>query len=543
MLDTLVVMRERIDEAAFVAVTFARAGMVQAENPLRALKSLDALRRWGTSIAGGYASAAIRRPSATALIDDEGSLSFAELDQRANELARGLSAAGIAAGDGIAVICRNHRYFVEVTIAADRIGADLIFLNTMFAAPQVSDVCNQERPVAIVYDEEFSEAVAPASEGRIPLIAWSEGSSSGEVPTLDQLRAGQSSAPLKPPPAPGRVIILTSGTTGTPKGAQREQPSSLIPAASLLAVIPLRARGITLIAPPLFHSWGMAHFSLALMLTSTIVLQRGFDPEQSLIAAARHGAETLVIVPVMLQRMVDLPADALLGVDLSRLKVIAASGSTFPGELALRAMDRFGDTLYNLYGSTEVAWATVAGPADLRDAPGTAGRPPRGTVVKLFDEHDRPVTEVGVTGRIFVGNGLGFEGYTGGETKQQIDGLMSAGDLGHFDAEGRLYIDGRDDEMIISGGENVFPREVEDLLADHPGVLEVAVIGVADADWGQRLRAFVVTSAEGGPDEAELQALVRDRLARYKVPREVIFIDELPRNATGKVLRRNLESQ
>ena len=516
--------------------------MIKPENPLLVLRSLDLLRRWGTSIAGGYASAAVRRPNATALIDDDGPLSYSQLDQRANALARGLAAAGIGAGDGIAVLCRNHRYFVEVTIAADRIGADLIFLNTMFAAPQVSEVCEQEKPVALVYDDEFSETVAAASVGRTALIAWTDRSGSSPQRTLDQLRVGQATGPLDPPPSPGRIIILTSGTTGTPKGAQREQPSSLAPAASLLDVIPLRARGVTLIAPPLFHSWGMAHFSLALMLGSTIVLQRGFDPKQSLMAAARHGAGALVVVPVMLARMVDLPADALVGVDLSRLKLIAASGSALPGELALRAMDRFGDTLYNLYGSTEVAWATVAGPEDLRAAPGTAGRPPRGTVVSLFDESDQPVNGVGVTGRIFVGNGLGFEGYTGGQTKQQIAGLMSAGDVGHFDAEGRLFIDGRDDEMIVSGGENVFPREVEDLLADHPGVSEAAVIGVVDSEWGQRLRAFVVVSGDGGPGEVELQELVRGRLARYKVPREVLFIDELPRNATGKVLRRELSS-
>ena len=534
-------MRAKIDEAAFVARTFARAGMVKPENPLLLLRSIGVLRRWGTSIAGGYASAAVRRPNATALIDDAGSLSYSELDQRANALARGLIAAGIGAGDGIAVLCRNHRYFVEITIAADRIGADLIFLNTMFAAPQVSEVCDHERPIAIVYDDEFSETVAVASEGRTAFVAWADSAGGSPHQTLDQLRVGQLTGPLDPPPSPGRIIILTSGTTGTPKGAQREQPSSLAPAASLLDVIPLQARGVTLIAPPLFHSWGMAHFSLALMLGSTIVLQRGFDPKQSLIAAARHGAGALVVVPVMLARMAELPADALLGVDLSRLKVIAASGSALPGELALRAMDRFGDTLYNLYGSTEVAWATVAGPADLRAAPGTAGRPPRGTVVRLFDDQDQPVTAVGVTGRIFVGNGLGFEGYTGGQTKQQIAGLMSAGDVGHFDSEGRLFIDGRDDEMIVSGGENVFPREVEDLLADHPGVSEAAVIGVVDAEWGQRLRAFVVVSGEDGPNEAELQDLVRVQLARYKVPREVFFIDELPRNATGKVLRRELD--
>ena len=516
--------------------------MLRPENPLRLAKSIDALRSWGTSIAGGYASAAIRRPDSIALIDDDGALTFAQIDSRANALARGFISEGIGNGDGIAVMARNHRHFVETTIAADRIGADLIFLNTMFASPQVSDVCDREAPVAIVYDDEFAEVVAPAAESRKKFVAWTDepDEAGTQARTLDQLRSGQITEPLSPPPSPGRIIILTSGTTGTPKGAQREQPSSLVPAASLLAAIPLKAGETTLIAPPLFHSWGMAHFSMALMLGSTIVLQRGFDPGESLAAAARHGATALVVVPVMLQRMVDLPEAALAGVDLSRLRIIAASGSALPGELAIRAMDRFGDTLYNLYGSTEVAWATVAGPSDLRAAPGTAGVPPHGTTVRLFDDQDLPVTGLGVTGRIFVGNGLGFDGYTGGETKQQISGLMATGDVGHFDHAGRLFIDGRDDEMIVSGGENVFPREVEDLIADHPGVTEAAVIGVADDDWGQRLRAYVVCASAGAPDEAELQELVRERLARYKVPREVLFIDELPRNATGKVVRREL---
>ena len=535
-------MREKLDEAVFVPRTFARAGLIRPTNPIRLLKWFGVMRRWGPSIAGGYAGAAVRQPDSIAIIDDAGSLTYAEVDQRANAVARGFAAAGIGPGDGIAVLCRNHRHFVEVIIAADRIGANLVLLNTMFAEPQVSEVCDQESPVAIVYDEEFSDKVVGASESRVAFVAWTDQPDESSSVTLDQLRAGQSTAPLEPPPAPGRIIILTSGTTGKPKGAQREQPSSLAPAASLLDAIPLRAGGRTLIAPPLFHSWGMAHFSLALLLGSTLVLQRGFEPRSSLMMAARHGVDALVVVPVMLQRMVDLPPEALRGVDLSRLRVIAASGSALPGELALRVMDRFGDVLYNLYGSTEAAHATIAGPRDLRDAPGTAGRPPRGTVVRLFDEDERAVVEAGVTGRIFVGNDLGFDGYTGGQTKHHIDGLMSTGDVGHFDADGRLFVDGRDDEMIVSGGENVFPREVEDLLSDHPGIAEAAVIGVADDEWGQRLRAFVVRVGEGGPDEAELQDLVRGQLARYKVPREVHFIDELPRNATGKVVRRELNS-
>jgi fatty-acyl-CoA synthase len=203
-------------------------------------------------------------------------------------------------------------------------------------------------------------------------------------------------------------------------------------------------------------------------------------------------------------------------------------------------MDRFGDVLYNLYGSTEVAWATIATPADLRAAPGTAGRPPRGTVVKLLDDEGREVPR-GATGRIFVGNEMAMEGYTGGGHKQNVGGLLSSGDVGHFDADGRLFIDGRDDEMIVSGGENVFPREVEDCLADHEAVEEVAVIGVDDEQFGQRLKAFVVLRRDVDTDE--LKQLVKTNLASYKVPREIVVMEELPRNATGKVLKRELASQ
>jgi fatty-acyl-CoA synthase len=244
----------------------------------------------------------------------------------------------------------------------------------------------------------------------------------------------------------------------------------------------------------------------------------------------------------MLQRMLELEPAELAAHDVSRLRVIAASGSALPGGLATRAMDVFGDVLYNLYGSTEVAWVTVATPADLRAAPGTAGRPPRGTRVRLLDAQDRPVA-AGASGRIFAGNELVFDGYTGtdaGEGKAVVDGLMSTGDIGHVDEDGRLFVDGREDEMIVSGGENVFPREVEDLLAGQPEIVEAAVIGVADAEFGQRLVAFVVRERERELDEAEVKRRVRENLAGYKVPREVTFVSALPRNATGKVVKRDL---
>jgi len=335
-------------------------------------------------------------------------------------------------------------------------------------------------------------------------------------------------------------VILTSGTTGTPKGAARKQPESLDPAAALFSKIPLKARETTMIAAPMFHSWGFAHFTLGLPLASTLVLRRRFDPEDTLRAVAQHRASALAVVPVMLQRILELPRETIARYDTHALKVIAVSGSALPGELATRAMDVFGDVVYNLYGSTEVAWATIATPADLRAAPGTAGRPPLGTVVKLLDGDGHEV-KPGAGGRIFVANELVFEGYTGGGSKEIVGGLMSTGDVGHFDAGGRLFVDGRDDEMIVSGGENVFPREVEDLLADHEEIEEAAVIGVDDDEWGQRLKAFVVPRNGAELSEETVKGYVKDNLARYKVPREVVFLEELPRNATGKVLKRELQ--
>jgi acyl-CoA synthetase (AMP-forming)/AMP-acid ligase II len=245
-------------------------------------------------------------------------------------------------------------------------------------------------------------------------------------------------------------------------------------------------------------------------------------------------------VPVMLQRIMELGEQTIARYDTRSLKVIALSGSALPGELATRAMDTFGDVLYNLYGSTEVAWATIATPEDLRAAPGTAGRPPMGTIVKLLDPDGREV-EPGAEGRIFVGNEMMFEGYTGGGGKEIVGGLMSTGDMGRFDVAGRLFVEGRDDEMIVSGGENVFPREVEDLLADHESVVEVAVVGVPDEEFGQRLKAFVVRR-DDRLSEDDVKQYVKANLARYKVPREVVFLDELPRNATGKVLKRELKT-
>jgi fatty-acyl-CoA synthase len=533
-------LRKTVADKAFVVKVMHDSEVLGLLRPDVAAKMGYTFMRWGPSPATGVTLAALHHPDETAIIDERGSLTWEQLHRRSNALAHSLAEMGIGFGDGVGVMCRNHRGFIEVTAACAKIGASAIYLNTMFAGPQLAEVTSREKAKALIYDEEFSGLLEEVDDGVERVIGWTEGGTQG--PTLDSLIAAGDESNLKPPPEHARFVILTSGTTGTPKGAQRSNPEGLHTVAAMIDKIPYRSRDTFMVAAPLFHSWGFFHFAIGLPTAATLVLRRRFDPEETLKAIEDNRAQVLAVVPVMIQRILQLPEETLRSYDLSSLRVTALSGSALPGELALEWMDRFGDNIYNLYGSTEVAMATVATPEDLRAAPGTAGTPPRGTVVKLLDEDGREVAP-GEVGRIFVGSEMSFEGYTGGGGKEVIDGLLSSGDVGHFDADGRLFVDGRDDEMIVSGGENVFPREVEDLLADHESVVEVAVIGVDDDQFGQRLKAFVVLVEGADLSDEDLKKHVKAHLASYKAPREFEFLDELPRNATGKVLKRELHER
>ena len=522
--------------------TLTRAGIIRPSRPDRVLQTGVALVRWGPTPAAAYTINAARYPDDVGIVDEAGTLTFLEIHRRTNALAHAFADAGIGAGDGVAIMCRNHRGFVEAVVACSKLGANALFLNTAFSKPQLTDVLEREEPKALVYDQEFDGLLGEADVDLKRFIAWHEPEEDSGDTRIEELVTSGNIQNLSPPKEPGKATILTSGTTGTPKGASRSQPKSMDPIAALLDRIPLKARETTMIAAPLFHSWGYAHWSLGISLASTIVLKRKFDPEATLSLTAQHQATALVVVPVMLQRILELDDETLARYDLSAVKAVPASGSALPGSLSDRWMDLFGDNLFNLYGSTEVAWATIATPEDLRTAPGTAGKPPRGTIVKLFDDDGKEVQQ-GETGRIFVGNEMQFEGYTGGGNKDVIEGLMSSGDVGHFDEGGRLFVDGRDDDMIVSGGENVFPQEVEDLLSGHEKIGEAAVFGVDDEEFGQRLKAVVVTKDGADLSAEEVKEYVKSNLAGYKVPRDVEFIDELPRNATGKVLKRELKDE
>jgi fatty-acyl-CoA synthase len=494
-----------------------------------------AFDRYGM-LGGALSAAAIRSGDRTGVLDERGKLTFAELDERSNRLANAWREQGLRAGDGVTVLARNHRFFVDAVFAAAKSGARIILLNTDFAAPQIREVAGREGTDLLVHDDEYANMLEGIDPPRGRFRAWTDEQGDDTLEAL--IEAGDPSAPPKAETKP-KIIILTSGTTGSPKGAPRSEPRSLAPVGGLLSKVPFRAREVTECCAPMFHALGFTGMILSVALGSTLVLRRKFDPAATLDSLENNRPTAMIVVPVMLQRMLDLGDDAFKQRDFSALKIIFVSGSALGPELAKRTINKFGPVLYNLYGSTEIAYATIATPEDLEDEPGSVGKVVRGAVVKILDDEGNEVS-AGDTGRIFVGNAIQFEGYTGGESKEQLKGLMSSGDVGHFDSDGRLFIDGRDDEMIVSGGENVFPAEVEELLASHDSIEEAAAIGVEDERFGQRLKAFVVLREGADLSEDDVKQYVRDNLARYKSPREVVFVDELPRNPTGKVLKREL---
>jgi fatty-acyl-CoA synthase len=523
------------DEAYFVALC-ARSGLIAPELPHRVAQIAIAFERFGL-LGGALSAAAIRNGDRVGLIDELGSLTYKQLDERSNAVANAWRERGLEPGEGVAILARNHRGFIDATFAAAKCGARIVLLNTDFAGPQIHEVAGREGTDLLVFDDEYGGMLEGVDPPRGRFRAWAD--EPGED-TLEALIAQGNTGALRKPGVTPKIIILTSGTTGTPKGAPRPEPRSLAPIGGLLSKVPFRARETTECCVPMFHALGFAHAILAVGLGSTLVVRRRFDPQSTLDSLERHGATAMIVVPVMLQRMLDLDDGPSAGRERPpELKIIFVGGSQLGAELCKRTLAAFGPVLYNLYGSTEVAYATIATPADLEAEPACVGGVVRGTVVKILDP-DGNELPTGTTGRIFVGNSVQFEGYTGGGTKEQIRGLMSSGDVGHFDDRGLLFIDGRDDDMIVSGGENVFPGEIEELLAGHEAVEEVAAIGVPDEKFGQRLRAFVVVRPGATLTEEDVKQYVRENLARYKSPREVVFVDQLPRNPTGKVLKREL---
>jgi len=536
-------MPNPFSETLGLITTMRRAGLIAPMRPDRYVRIAAAMRREGMGMTSGFASAAQRCPDSPGLIDERGSLTWRELEERCNALAAALQ--GLPSGQPrvIGIMCRNHRGFVEALVAADRIGSDILLLNTSFAGPALADVVTREGVDAVIYDEEFTATVERALAGApdaIRIVAWTDAEHERSV---EGLIAAHTGAQPKRTGRKGKMILLTSGTTGTPKGAKQSGGNAGI--GTLKAILdrtPWRAEEPIVIVAPMFHAWGFSQLLLAASFACPVITRRKFDPEATLDLIDRHRATGLVVVPVMFDRIMDLPPEVRRRYSGRSLRFAAASGSRMRPDVVTAFMDAFGDVIYNNYNATEAGMIATATPADLRAAPDTAGRPAGGTEIRILDPdfNELPAGEVG---GIYVRNNTQFDGYTSGSSKDFHAGFMSSGDVGYLDSAGRLFVVGRDDEMIVSGGENVYPIEVEKTLAAHPDVAEAAVIGVDDEQYGQRLAAFVVLEAGAGATPDVLEQHVRENLANYKVPREITVLDELPRGSTGKILRADLRAR
>ncbi|MCV7089368.1 acyl-CoA ligase FadD12 [Mycobacterium interjectum] len=524
--------------------TLWRAGVIAPMRPDRYLRMAAAMRREGLGMTVGFASAAARCPDRPGLIDELGTLTWRQLDERINAFAAALQ--GLPSGQPkvVGIMCRNHRGFVEAVVAVNRIGSDVVLLNTSFAGPALAEVVNREGVDAVVYDEEFTETVDRALADKpdaTRILAWTSDGQRGA--TVERLIADHAGQHPHRTGRKGRMILLTSGTTGTPKGANQTGGNAGV--GTLKAILdrtPWRAEETIVIVAPMFHAWGFSQLIFAASMACTVVTRRKFDPEATLDLIDRHRATGLAVVPVMFDRIMELPAEVRNRYSCKSLRFAAASGSRMRPDVVIAFMDQFGDVIYNNYNATEAGMIATATPADLRAAPDTAGRPAGGTEIRILDGefNELPTGEVGT---IYVRNDTQFEGYTSGSTKNFHAGFMSSGDVGCLDDAGRLFVVGRDDEMIVSGGENVYPIEVEKTLAAHPEVAEAAVIGVSDDQYGQRLAAFVVLVPGAGATVDTLKQHVRENLANYKVPREITVLDELPRGSTGKILRNELQAR
>ena len=503
------------------------------------------MQRENMAITSGFAAAAQRCGDRAGLVDELGILTWRQIDRRADALAAALQALPDGQPDVIALMARNHRGFVDSLIAANRIGADVLLLNTSFAGPALAEVLTREsdgKSVVVIYDEEFTETVDRAlanSPDITRIVAWTD--TEGAAPTVEQLITEHEGQEPQRANEKSRVILLTSGTTGTPKGATHSGGDPTVLKA-ILDRTPWRAEQPVVIVAPMFHAWGFSQLAFAASMACTIITRRKFDPEATLDLVDRHRATGLCVVPVMFDRIMDLPEEVLDKYSGRSLRFASASGSRMRPDVVTAFMDRFGDVIYNNYNATEAGMIATATPKDLRVAPDTAGKPAEGTKIRILDGdfNELPTGEVG---GIYVHNSTQFDGYTSGSAKDFHEGFMSSGDVGYLDDAGRLFVVGRDDEMIVSGGENVYPIEVEKTLAAHPDVAEATVLGVDDEKYGQRLVAFVVLAPGASATPDTLKQHVRDNLANYKVPRAITLLDELPRSITGKISRKELQDR
>ncbi|MGL6234794.1 MAG: AMP-binding protein [Segniliparus sp.] len=498
-----------------------------------------------SGVAGGGAVLGRLHGDRVALVDPEGSLTYRELGRQCSAAVNGLRGL-VPRGDKpvIAMLTRNSRYALIGLLGSAGIGARVVMMNTDMGAKQLAEVCAREKVRLVIHDENFADRLA-ALDPQIAKLVAARSTRERRDDTLGSLIARASTRAPRPPRGLPEVVILTSGSTGAPKGSQRGAGSggghrpSLAAGAGVFSKLPFRSTDSVFLAPPLFHGWGALVLGLALGLGAKLVLEPGFNAKRSVELIGEHRCTAIILVPTMIQRLLALGHDGLAAIDHSSVRMIGSGGARLDPSSVEGIRQEFGPVLYNLYGATEAAFISIATPSDLVADPECAGSPSIGVTVKVF-QNDKEVP-AGMVGDIYVGSALVSPQYTDGRRKEMIGDLLKTGDTGYFNEFGRLFVVGRSDGMIVSGGENVFPEEVELALLGHPQVKDAKVVPVPDDDFGQRLRAFIVPSAADSISAEDVKAFVSTELSRSRVPRDVLFVDDLPRTAMGKVTKSALD--
>ena len=493
------------------------------------------------------------KPEKTAIVDGSRKYSYAEVDGEINRLGHALVAMNIGAGDHVALMLPNSAEYLIAQQTIARVGATAVQIGTRLKAAELAHILANSSPLALFYHHDYraelEEALAlgaGAARGQLVVCGAPAGSMTG-ASRYEDLIAGM---PGAHPPATssrgGGVIVYTSGTTGKPKGANRDMTETgLVGIADFMARVGMTHHERHLVVCPLYHSAAPAFTSMVFGLGATVVMVDHFEPERVLEVIARESITSAFMVPTMLSRLADLDEEVRRSYDTSALRWILSGAAPLPTDTARRFQEAFGYLLWNFYGATETGMVTLAAPHDHAARPGTVGRLLRGNQVRLLDGEGRQV-RAGEIGELYTSNEMLITGYHRDPTSTDsslADGFFSVGDLGRMDDDGYYYIESRKSDMVISGGVNIYPREIEDHLLTHADVVDVAVVGVPDAEWGETLKAFVVRRPGALLTSATVIEFCRQGLADYKRPRAVAFIDVLPRTPTGKVLKRELRQR
>ena len=486
-----------------------------------------------------------------AVIDDrpDGTVvtwTYAELNRRANRLAHVFRDLGLKPGERFVWCGPNSPGIICASHARGKLGATTVPLNYRLTPEETAYIVEDSDAVLVYADAEQAETFARI-RGKIPRvrdIVIFGGAPMAGMLDGDALVARASDA--EPPPTPAdhpQSMLYTSGTTGRPKGAVRPppDPAAIVP---ILTHVGFVADDVYLTTGPLYHSGPGGFLQIAHHLGNTAVIQRRFDPEDWLRLVQKYRVSMTFSAPTPIRLVVNLPEAVKARYDRSSMKRMIANAAPWSFALKEQYLADFPeDSLWEVYGSTELGVDTVLAPPDQRRKPGSCGRPAPGVEIKLYDEDGKEITAAGVPGEVYVRSANNFVTYHKAletfEASRRGD-FLSVGDIAYRDEEGYYYICDRKSDMIISGGMNIYPAEIEATLERHPAVQEVAVFGIPSDEWGERVHAVVVPRPGQVIAADELAAFARAHLAGYKVPRSVSFADELPKTGSGKILKRAL---